>query len=251
MRQINEAGKQETREAEGLRLKAYLDSAGVPTIGYGHTKGVRMGDRCTLQQAEAWLDEDLDTAELCVARKVKVPLTDNQFAALVVFVFNVGVNAFATSTLLRVLNQGRYDLVPDQMRRWNKVTIPGTKKKRVEPGLNNRRNREIALWLRGSAPANAYGESVPLARPVAPPAPTGVLGTSTGKAQAAALVSGGAGAVAELAPSFGDTLREMLDQLTGLAWAFDFAKYLLIIGTLALIGWTLWDRRKKLKEQGY
>nr|WP_167855663.1 lysozyme [Hymenobacter fodinae] len=114
------------------------------TIGWGHTKGVCAGLTCTIEQAEAWLQQDLADAIHTVETGVKVRLTDNQFAALVIFAFNVGVGSFKSSTLLRMLNQGHYNQVPRQLLRWNKGRVGG--KLVVIPGLTNRRNAEIDLW---------------------------------------------------------------------------------------------------------
>jgi len=79
-----------TQSFEGCRLKAYLDSVGVPTIGYGHTHGVTMGMTCTQEQADAWLQEDTQGAVQAVNNLVTVPLTQQQFDALVDFTFNLG-----------------------------------------------------------------------------------------------------------------------------------------------------------------
>ncbi|WP_454016983.1 lysozyme [Azospirillum sp. Marseille-Q6669] len=97
------------RRFEGLYLKAYLCPAGVPTIGYGHTAGIRMGQAINGLQAEVYLRADMGTAAEQVDKLVKVPLTDRQRGALTSFVFNLGAGALQTSTLLRLLNQGDYD----------------------------------------------------------------------------------------------------------------------------------------------
>lgn len=143
---INEAGLELVKEFEGCLLKAYLCPAGVWTIGYGHTKGVRKGQTCTQAQADAWLREDLRESEQAVGRLVTVKLNGNEFSALVSFVFNVGSGNFRTSTLLSRLNRGDYLSVPDQLARWNKATVRG--RKVVLPGLVRRRAAEAALWLR-------------------------------------------------------------------------------------------------------
>ena len=79
------------KEAEGLRLSAYLCPAGIPTIGYGHTKGVKLGDTCTREQAEEWLENDFFMAKQDVKAVVRVLLRENQLDALASFVFNLGV----------------------------------------------------------------------------------------------------------------------------------------------------------------
>lgn len=117
---------------------------GTLTIGYGHTDAakhplkVKAGLRITEVEACEILDVDLDECEDAVARLVKVPLTDNQFSALVSFQFNTG--SLASSTLLKKLNAGDYRAVPEQLLRW--VHAKG----RYVEGLKNRRNAEIALW---------------------------------------------------------------------------------------------------------
>lgn len=95
---INEAGLKLIESFEGLRLRAYQDSVGVWTIGYGHTQGVKKGQTITPQQAEALLQQDLAMAETAVNSR-NLPLTDNQFSALVSFTFNLGAGNL--TTLLR------------------------------------------------------------------------------------------------------------------------------------------------------
>lgn len=140
MSTINKAGLELIKEFEGFRSRAYLCPAGVWTVGYGHTQGVRSGDVVTREQAEALLRQDLTDAEHAVDKWVDVPLGGNQFAALVSFVFNVGSGAFKDSTLLRLLNRGDYLSVPGQLKRWNKSGG------RVLKGLVRRREAEAKLW---------------------------------------------------------------------------------------------------------
>lgn len=139
----SDTGMKLTEEFEGCRLEAYLDVAGVPTIGYGHTKGVGMGDRCTLEQAAKWLREDIAEAEAAVNRLVKVPLTQNQFDALVDFTFNLGAGNLIKSTLLRLLNKGDYKNAAVEFIRWNRAG--GF----VRAGLTRRRMAEKELFLKG------------------------------------------------------------------------------------------------------
>lgn len=141
-RHTNAAGLALIKAAEGFRAAAYLDTGGVPTIGYGHTAGVHIGQSCTPDQAEVWLEADLAAAEAAVSRLVKVPLTDNQFAALVSFTFNLGAGQLGQSTLLRKLNDGDYAAVPDQLKAW----IFDNRK--IQPGLVTRRAAEAALWTK-------------------------------------------------------------------------------------------------------
>ena len=91
---------------EGCKLTAYRCSAGVITIGFGHTEDVKEGDMCTQEQANAWLIEDIREIQLLLAHYVNVPVTQNEFVALVSLAFNVGVGALMKSKLLRKLNSG-------------------------------------------------------------------------------------------------------------------------------------------------
>lgn len=105
---------------EGKRNKAYLDVKGIVTIGVGHTgPEVYIGLAWTDQQIMDALHDDLKTSEEAVNKYALVPLTQNQFDALVSFVFNVGVRAFRTSTLLRELNAGNYDRAASCFDMWH------------------------------------------------------------------------------------------------------------------------------------
>lgn len=159
-RHINQDGLNLIKQWEGKYLKAYhgaADRPGLLTIGYGHTDAagppkVTEGMTITDKQAEDILRSDLYGCESDVAQLVKVPLNDNQFAALVSFVFNVGVANFKSSTLLRKLNSGAYDAVPAELQKWNKANG-----KRVQ-GLANRRAAEAGLWVRGAPVSSQYVE---------------------------------------------------------------------------------------------
>jgi lysozyme len=137
---ISQEGVNLIKHFEGCRLEAYKCPAGVWTIGYGHTKGVKEGDAIEQEAAEAFLIEDLEAFEQAVARLVKVPITQQQFDALVSFTFNLGAGNLAASTLLRKLNNYQYIEVPEQMMRW--VKAGG----QVLDGLIRRRAAEAALF---------------------------------------------------------------------------------------------------------
>ena len=126
---------------EGFRDKAYRDSAGVWTIGYGSTKGVHAGQRITRDQAAIRLADDVAKAEADVSLLVNVPLTQGQFDALVSFVYNLGAGALARSTLIRRLNSGDYSGAADEFMKW--VKAGG---RRLQ-GLVRRRAAERALFL--------------------------------------------------------------------------------------------------------
>lgn len=152
------------KKFEGLSLQAYPDPAtgGSPwTIGYGHTTRVKQHDKCTKEQAEVWLEEDLASCYKTIDTSVKVELTNKQRDALASFIFNVGRNAFSTSTLLNLLNQKKYIEAAEQLLRWNKA---GGK---MFSGLTSRRKAERALFLSGT---NINEEPIPEIKetPVAP-----------------------------------------------------------------------------------
>lgn len=124
------------KEFEGLRLEAYLDAAGVLTIGYGHTKGVRMGDRITEYWARELLREDIGCATARVER-LGVCQTQGQLDALVSFALNVGFDRLRKSTLLKIIRRGgSADAIRREFMRW--VHAKG---KRL-PGLEKRREWE-------------------------------------------------------------------------------------------------------------
>lgn len=127
------------KQFEGCKLHAYKDSVGVPTIGYGHTKHVHMGQTLTQQEADDFLYEDLDDAWQYVYSLVEVPLTQGQADALTSFVFNLGAGNLKTSMLLKKLNMGE-----DASSEFGKWTHAGGK---VLPGLVKRREAERELFL--------------------------------------------------------------------------------------------------------
>lgn len=136
------SNKQIVKNAEGLRLEAYLCPAGVWTIGYGHTgTDVWPGLVITEKWAESLLERDLRTFEAYVSGYVKVDLTQDQFDALVSFVYNIGAEAFKNSTMLKKLNAGDYEGAAKEFPRWNKS------KGKVLPGLVKRREAERKLFL--------------------------------------------------------------------------------------------------------
>lgn len=139
----SENGKNLIKHFEGLRLNAYKCSSGVLTIGYGHTAFVKENEKITIGMAEYFLDKDLTIFEYAVNKYCKVPLNQNQFDALISFVFNVGENNFVNSTLLKLLNQKKYNEAANQFERW----IFDNKKRPLE-GLKRRRKMEKELFLK-------------------------------------------------------------------------------------------------------
>ena len=137
---ISSKGIDLIKHFEGCETEAYLCPAGVPTIGYGHIKGVQMGDVITEAQAHEMLVEELDEYESYINDLVTVSLNQNQFDAMVSWVYNLGGGNLRASTLLKVLNSGDYSGVPEQIMRWNKASG------RVLEGLTRRRQAEADLF---------------------------------------------------------------------------------------------------------
>ena len=138
------AGIELIKKFEGLRLIAYQCSAGVWTIGYGSTRGVKKGMSITDSEASKRLIEDLAIAEQSVSSLIKITLKQNQFDALVCFVFNIGKTQFAESTLLKLVNEGKFKEASEQFARWNKERRNGE----LVPsaGLTRRRKAEAELF---------------------------------------------------------------------------------------------------------
>ena len=148
-RQISPHGLAKLKQWEGLKTKAYKDAGGVWTIGYGHTATAgepkpRAGMVITPAEAERILLKDLTQYEAAVESLVKVELNDNQFAALVSFVYNIPLASFKKSTLLKKLNAGNYDAVPTELMKWVNVNH------KKNQGLVNRRQAEGYLWMEGA-----------------------------------------------------------------------------------------------------
>ena len=163
------AGREAIKRREGEKLTAYLDSAGVWTIGVGHTTvagppTVTKGLKITASQSIEILARDLAKVEGEVLSAVKVPLTQNEFDALVSLDFNIGPGAFKKSTLVKKLNAGDKAGAAQQFLVWNKATVGG--KKVALKGLTTRREDERKQFLSG---ATASPKAVP--KPTPKPSP--------------------------------------------------------------------------------
>ena len=134
---------------EGLRLTAYRDAAGVPTIGYGHTKGVRMGDRISEDWARRLLRQDVAEVERQV-KAMRVASSGGQLDALVSFAFNVGIGRLRRSTLLRLIREGGTKLqIQREFKRW---VYAGGQRLR---GLELRREWEARRFFEWDLPTDA------------------------------------------------------------------------------------------------
>ena len=154
VRQVTPRGERAILIREGLLLKPYADVAGLLTIGCGHLltrselssgkisiagETVRWERGITTEQASALLRQDLDIAEEAVDRLLP-GLPDHRFDAMVSLAFNIGVDAFARSTLVKKVRAGDLGAAPVQIRRWNRAAG------RVVPGLIARRDEEAQQW---------------------------------------------------------------------------------------------------------
>lgn len=157
MRKLNKATVDLIKSFEGLRLKPYLDSANIATIGIGTIRypngtAVTMNDpEITEEQAEEYLQHELEQKRAGVEKLVKISINDNQFGALVSFAYNVGLGALGSSTLLKLLNAGNVSGAAEEFLRWDKA---GGKKL---AGLARRRQAERSLFLQ-PVPSNPSDE---------------------------------------------------------------------------------------------
>ena len=148
MRSVSKAGIDLIKSFEGLSLKPYLDPIKIPTIGYGTIeypdgKRVTMYDiDITEEQAIEYLTFEVNKKSTGIEKVCKVPLNDNEFAALASFAYNLGSHALETSTLMKLLNAGTdRAAVADQFLRWDKADG------KQLPGLTRRRQAERSLFL--------------------------------------------------------------------------------------------------------
>lgn len=142
----SKSGADLIKKFEGLKKESYLCPAGVPTIGYGTTKidgkPVPMGMKITEEQADKFLQSDLVVFENAIKNNVSVKINQNQFDALISFIYNVGIGNFSNSTLLKLLNKNKFSEAADQFLRWTKS------KGKELPGLIKRREAERQLFLK-------------------------------------------------------------------------------------------------------
>jgi len=137
---ISKEGLSLIKKFEGCELEAYLCPAGVWTIGYGHTKDVKEGDKINRDEADYLLQEEMIEYESYINDFVEVPLEQNQFDALCSWVYNLGPTNLKNSTMLRVLNEEKYTDVPQEIKHWNKAGGE------VLDGLIKRREAEAKMF---------------------------------------------------------------------------------------------------------
>lgn len=170
------------KSREGVRLKAYLDSVGVPTIGYGHTKGVKLGQVITQAQADIFFEDDLASHALPILSCIKVPVADHEQDALISIAFNIGVAGFKGSTFLERLNAGDREGCAEAIMMW-------TKNKELISRRTAERDQFLTPYSKAAPKArstDARPVTAPKAAPLAaaPPKPAGPIPpvpVSTGK----------------------------------------------------------------------
>ena len=118
---ISEDGLELIKKFEGCETSAYQDSVGVWTIGFGHTKDVEEGQTCSIEDAESMLADEMDEYEGYINDMVRVDLQQHEFDSLVAWVYNLGPTNLGESTMLKVLNGGQFDRVPNEMNRWTRA----------------------------------------------------------------------------------------------------------------------------------
>ncbi|MBP2303338.1 lysozyme [Azospirillum picis] len=231
------------RHFEGLHLSAYRCPAGVPTIGYGHTKGVRIGQVITAAKAEEYLQADLAEARAQVDRLVTVPLAPHQAVALTSFVFNLGAGNFTSSTLLKRLNVGDAAGAAEQFGRWVYATVNG--KKTQLPGLVSRRAAEVAMfqgapWRTAlAAPMAQAVEEAPAMKPLAK--------SRTVQAGGVGLTIAGVTAAAQQAREASGAVRDLVDCLPDLGLNLS-AGWVAAAVLAAVVGYMLWRRRDDARK---
>ena len=230
-------------EAEGCRLRAYKCPAGVWTIGWGHTQGVRPGQTCTDEDADRWLCEDIGQAAAQVAALCTEHPELNQLGAMVSLAFNIGPGAFAKSTVLRVHNAGDVQAAARAFGLWNQARVGGVLQ--PLPGLTARRAAEAALYLKpdDEAPREVMPQAIE--------AESKLTASPIARAGAA---TAGAGVV--------DVAAQFSDYLGPVKGALDAARDLLV-NTLGLtprvvlpilligVGVMVWQKRQEQRRKGW
>ena len=216
---------------EGFRPDAYLDPVGIPTIGFGFIRGVKMGDKMTLAEARDRLKREIVEYEQGVLAACTRKPNQNQFDAFVCFAFNVGVAGFKKSSVLKAHNRGDYQAAARAFGLWNKA---GGK---VFTGLTRRRAAEAALYLE-PVDIDLADEPEPMPQLVEPERP--MTASTINRASVAA------GTTATLAAA-GEALQTVQGVRYGLAGLEDWIVPALLVVVVALCGYIIWERVNQRK----
>lgn len=232
------------KQFEGCRLRSYRCSAGVLTIGWGHTSAsgnpiVFPEMTITQEEADQILAADLRKFEDGVTALVKVDLRQGQFDALVSFAFNCGLSALGKSTLLKRINEGKFDAAPAEFMKWTKAG--GNEL----PGLVRRRRAEARLW-RGIDTSEAVNTAQSRSKPDQPLPSKSIIKSKEGNA---ALVAGGLSAL-----SLAEQVADVSQRVSGIHATFsgifsNQTAVVLLIVCLAAAGIWIW-RKQRLDEEG-
>jgi lysozyme len=216
--EVSTEGRNLIKQFEGLSLTAYRCPAGVPTIGYGHTAGVLMGETITPAQADAYLAADLVAYAQNVEKMLGGAATSqHEFDAMVSLAFNIGIGGFEKSTVLRLHKAGDKVGAARAFEMWCKAMVNG--QLQTLPGLLARRQKEAAFYLTPDAPAVKAMPQAVAPPPSAASSRTVIAGTVS--------VAAGAASVADQI----DQIAPMIDHVTKVGMSL---QGLLKVSTLAL-----------------
>lgn len=234
MMRLSNPSRERLKRLEGFRSKAYIPVPGdVPTIGYGFTHGVKMGDVMTRAEADARLIEELRPYEMAVWQGCTNEPNQNEFDAMVLLCFNIGPAGFKRSTVLKAHNRGDHQAAARAFGLWNKS---GGK---VYAGLTKRRAEEAVLYL--------TPEPDDVSDPITLEMPQRIDPEST-MAQSpinrAGVVAGGTAAVATVA----ETARTVADVKYSTQALGDWLVPVLLIAVVALCGFMVWQRIRQRRE---
>lgn len=219
-------------EFEGFRSSSYLCPAGVWTIGYGATRGVKKGDIITMYDAKERLKRELVEYEQAVLAALTLPPNENEFSSCVVLAYNIGIAGFKSSSVVKAHNRGDKEAAARAFNLWNKATIGGVKK--TLPGLTRRRLAEAALYL---TPVAQFEVDMPQA--IEPERPM----TASTINRASALAGGTAGIAA-----ISETVKVVNEVKYGVSQLGDWLLPALLVAVVALAGYIVWERLKQRRE---
>ena len=233
------------KEFEGFRARAYLCPAGVPTIGYGTTKGVthedvRNGRAVSRDLAESYLRRDLAQFEAGVLRLCARTPTQPQFDAMVSLAYNIWLGGFERSTVLRAHNAGDTMAAARAFSLWNKARVGGTLQ--ALPGLTRRRAAEAALYLTQAA-ADDAPDVAPDAMPQAVEPERTMMASQINRASAVAGLTASVAAANEVM----EVVNKAKAQADGLG---DWLVPLLLLVAVAGAGWAIYERVRQ-RQQGW
>lgn len=140
---------------EGVRTVAYYDPPNIPTICYGETRGVKMGDTATLEQCKAMLNASLDGFSTAIDKCLPPKLPEPSYVAFLSAAYNIGAPALCGSSMARRANAGDLKGACEALLMWDKATIAGVRV--ALPGLTKRRKAERDLCMEG-----VYNPGAPL-----------------------------------------------------------------------------------------